>query len=385
MPGPSDLPLPAYGRAALSDLMPSVLSALGISGEPATLELAATSRCVVLLVDGLGHELLLRYGEHAPFLSSLAGRRLTAGFPSTTVTSLASFGTGLPPGEHGLTGYTSWVEEVDDAVAWLTWTTLTGGQDLRERLVPEQVQPASTAFERAALDGVAVTVTAPATFKHSGLTRAVLRGGHYRGAVTAGDAVAHATEGSRLGSRSLVFCYTPDLDLTGHARGVNSEAWLSQLRLVDRFAEELASRLPSGTALYVTADHGMIDVSESARVDFDSSPRLAAGVRALAGEPRARHVHCLPGAVNDVLATWQSELGDRMWVGRGADAVSAGLLGVRVTDVARSRVGDVVAIATGDVAIVRSRAETLVARLLGHHGALTADELFVPLLTTHLT
>ncbi len=137
--------------------MPSVLSALGISGEPATLELAATSRCVVLLVDGLGHELLLRYGEHAPFLSSLAGRRLTAGFPSTTVTSLASFGTGLPPGEHGLTGYTSWVEEVDDAVAWLTWTTLTGGQDLRERLVPEQVQPASTAFERAALDGVAVT------------------------------------------------------------------------------------------------------------------------------------------------------------------------------------------------------------------------------------
>jgi len=217
------------------------------------------------------------------------------------------------------------------------------------------------------------------------LTRAVLRGGHYRGAVTAGDAVAHATEGSRLGSRSLVFCYTPDLDLTGHARGVNSEAWLSQLRLVDRFAEELASRLPSGTALYVTADHGMIDVSESARVDFDSSPRLAAGVRALAGEPRARHVHCLPGAVNDVLATWQSELGDRMWVGRGADAVSAGLLGVRVTDVARSRLGDVVAIATGDVAIVRSRAETLVARLLGHHGAVTADELFVPLLTTHLT
>ena len=119
------------------------------------------------------------------------------------------------------------------------------------------------------------------------MTRAVLRGGHYRGAVTAGDAVAHATEGSRLGSRSLVFCYTPDLDLTGHARGVNSEAWLSQLRLVDRFAEELASRLPSGTALYVTADHGMIDVSESARVDFDSSPRLAAGVRALADLPVA--------------------------------------------------------------------------------------------------
>ena len=380
MPGPG-LRLPAYGHAALSDLMPSVLAALGVPGEPATLELPATSRCVVLLIDGLGYELLLRYGEHAPFLSSLTARRLTAGFPSTTATSLASFGTGLPPGEHGLTGYTSWVEDVDDVVAWLTWTAQAGQQDLRERLVPEQIQPAPTAFERAARAGIDVTVAAPATFRRSGLTRAVLRGGRYRGSVSPGDAVAQAAEASRLGSRSLVYCYTPDLDLTGHVRGVDSPAWLSQLRLVDRFAEELAGRLPRDTILHVTADHGMVDVPEVARVDVDTAPLLAAGVRALAGEPRARHVHCLPGAVDDVLAAWQSELGDRMWVGRGAEALSAGLLGPHVTDLTRSRVGDVLAVATGDVAVVQSRAEPSFARLVGHHGALTAEELFVPLLT----
>ena len=380
----SELPVPAYGRAALSDLMPSVLAALGVPGEPNTLGLPALSRCVVLLVDGLGAELLARHPEEAPFLSSLTGRRLTAGFPSTTATSLASFGTGLTPAQHGLTGYTSWVQEIDEPVAWLTWTSQDGQRDLRERLVPEHAQPAPTVFERAARDGVDVTVAAPAAFRGSGLTRAVLRGGRYRGSVTPGDAIAHAVHASRSGTRSLVYCYTPDLDLTGHVRGVASAAWCSQLRLVDRFAEELASRLPRDTTLLVTADHGMVDVAKTAQVDVDDSPELTAGVRALTGEPRARHLHCLPGAADDVLAAWQGALNGRMWVGRGADALSAGLLGPLVTDVSRSRVGDVVAVATSPVAVVRSHVEPMLTRLVGHHGALTADELLVPLLTTHL-
>ena len=377
-----DLPVPAYGRAALSDLLPSVLASLGVRGEAAPLELPSTSRAVVLLVDGLGRELLARHAELAPFLSSLTSRPLTSGFPSTTVTSLASLGTGRTPGEHGLPGYTSWVEEIDETVAWLSWTPVSSGGDLRERLVPEQVQPRATAFERAELDGVAVTVAAPAVFEGSGLTRAVLRGGAYRGSVTPGDAVAQAVAGSSTGSRSLVYCYTPDLDLTGHVRGVASDAWCSQLRLVDRFAEELAARLPRGTVLHVTADHGMVDVPAEDRVDADATPSLQEGVRVLAGEPRVRHVHCLPGALDDVLAAWQAELGDRMWVGRGSDAVAAGLFGPVVTEVARRRIGDVVVVSTGTTSVVRSVAEPMFSRLLGHHGALTDDELLIPLLST---
>lgn len=382
VPSLSDLPLPAYGTAALSDLLPSVLTSLGVPGERAPLQLPATSRAVLLLVDGLGLRLLERHPDAAPFLTSLARRTLTTGFPSTTVTSLASIGTGLTPGEHGLPGYTSWVEEVDDTVAWLTWTSGAGRQDLREPLVPEQVQPHPPAFERATADGVAVTVAAPAAFEGSGLTRAVLRGGSYRGAVTPGDAIAQAVAGSRLGARSLVYCYTPDLDTTGHVRGVSSDAWLSQLRLLDRFTEELATRLPAGTALHVTGDHGMVDVPEQARVDVDTTPVLRHGVSTLAGEPRARHVHCHPGAADDVLATWSAELGDRMWVGSRESAVTAGLFGPRVSDAAWDRIGDVVAIATGEVAVVRSAAEQFMTRLVGHHGALTDDERLVPLLST---
>lgn len=373
------LEVPAYGSGSLSDLMPAVLSSLGVRGEADVLGLPAAARAVVLLVDGLGAELLRRHADQAPFLSSLRARPLTSGFPATTVTSLASFGTGLPPGEHGLTGYTSYVEELEETVGWLTWT---GPGDLRDRLVPELVQPLPTVFDRAQAAGVEVTVAAPAVFDGSGLTRAVLRGGTYRGTVTAGDVVATAVDGSRRGTRSLVYCYTPDLDLTGHVRGVDSEAWRSQLRLVDGFAEELAGRLPAGTALHVTADHGMVDVPDESKVDLDSSPVLQEGVRAVAGEPRARHVHAHPGAGGEVLARWQGELGDRMWVGSRGDAVRAGLFGPVVSDAALARIGDVVAVATSDVALVQWQREARFSALLGQHGALTDDERLVPLLST---
>lgn len=377
-----ELQVPAYGRGALSDLLPAVLASLGVADEPDVLGLPETGRAVVLLVDGLGAELLRRHAGEAPFLSSLTARPLTAGFPATTVTSLSSLGTGLPPGEHGLTGYTSWVQEVDVAVGWLGWTPVGSSDDLRERLVPEQVQPQRTVFERAAAAGIDVTVAAPAQFEGTGLTRAVLRGGRYRGSVTPGDAIAHAVTGSRGGTRSLVYCYTPDLDLTGHVRGVDSDAWRAQLRLVDRFAEELAARLPAGTALHVTADHGMVDVPDGSKVDADDDENgLMAGVLALAGEPRARHVHAHPGAEAEVLARWQELLADRMWVGTGGDAVALGLLGPVVTPEARARTGDVVAVATGDVAVVRREVEPFFSALLGQHGALTPDELLVPLLT----
>ena len=373
---------PAYGTGSLADLLPSVLTSLGVAGEASPLELAPTSRVVVLLVDGLGLELLARHADAAPFLSSLASRPLTTGFPSTTVTSLSSFGTGLPPGQHGLTGYTSWAQEVEQVVGWLSWRPAGGGGDLRGALVPEDVQPLETAFERASRAGVEVTVAAPAQFEGSGLTRAVLRGGHYRGAVTAADAIAHAVAGSRLGDRSLVYCYTPDLDTTGHVRGVDSEAWRIALTLVDRYAEELAARLPRGTVLHVTADHGMVDVGEDDKLDLDARPDLLAGVRAVAGEPRARHVHALPGAAGDVLAAWQESLGDVVQVLSRTQAVEAGLLGPVVTPQALRRTGDVVAVSTGALSLVQRERDPFMSALVGQHGAMTPDEVLVPLLTT---
>ena len=79
---------PRYGEATLADVMPSVLAALEV-GDDNRLGLPPAQRAVVMLVDGMGLVGLRAHAAAAPYLSAMTCRELTAGFPSTTVTSLA--------------------------------------------------------------------------------------------------------------------------------------------------------------------------------------------------------------------------------------------------------------------------------------------------------
>jgi hypothetical protein len=174
--------------------------------------------------------------------------------------------------------------------------------------------------------------------------------------------------------------YTGDLDATGHRWGCTSPAWRFQLAYVDRLAEQLASVLPADTVLYVTADHGMVDVPASERIDADAVPELRDGVELLAGEGRARHVYAEPGAAAYVLGRWQATLGDSAWVVSREEAVEQGWFG-SVAPRAAARIGDVVAAMRGRSAVVATQAEPRESALVGMHGSLTPDEQRVPLLS----
>lgn len=374
-----DLPLhDVYAEPTLADLMPSVLASAGVPGEANRLALPEQSRTVVLLVDGMGWNLLRRNAAAAPFLTGLDGRPIRAGFPTTTAVSIASLGTGLASGAHAVTGYQSYVEEIDAPFNWLRWTLAGTAVDQRERFVPEWIQPHPTVFERADAAGLTVTTVVPRSFDGSGLTRAVLRGGNFVGVSAYGDLLAHVVAAVTADDRTLVYCYLGEVDTVGHLYGPESPSWTAQLTVVDRFVEQLVAALPAGTRLLITADHGMIDASRGRRVDFDHLPALAEDVDVIAGEPRCRHVHTRrPGAV---LERWRDELGDDLWVGTRDDVIAGGLFGPDPSPAACRRIGDVVAIGLGESTVIRTDGELVMSQLPGQHGALTDEELLVPLL-----
>ena len=109
-PVPSDLVVPRYGERSLAEVVPALLAALGVPSPgdgPDALAVPPVRAAGLLLVDGLGADLLRRYAADAPFLAGLPDvGPLTAGFPSSTATSLTSLGTGTPPGAHGIVGIT---------------------------------------------------------------------------------------------------------------------------------------------------------------------------------------------------------------------------------------------------------------------------------------
>lgn len=367
--------------AHLADVVPSLLAAMGVDGFEGRIALGSNvSGACVLLIDGLGAELLDTYAADAPVLAGMRGQRLQVGYPATTVAGLAALGTGCRSGEHGMVGYSFRLPGAGLLNA-LRWREHPWGQDLRNRVPPERVQPMPTTFERAVSAGVAVSVVSPAHFTQSGMTRAVLRGGRYVGVHALGDLAACVTQA--IADGGLCYGYHGDLDLVGHLYGAGSAAWRMQLRHVDRLVESVVENLPPGSLLAVVADHGMVTVDPSEVVDVDACAPLLDGVDAIAGEPRARHVYVTDGAVESVLAAWREVLGERAWVVTRDEAVAAGWFGERVRDDVRPRIGDVVAAARGSAVVVRRTAEPLESSLVGHHGSLTSAEQHVPLLLAY--
>jgi hypothetical protein len=364
--------VPTYGVAALADLAASVCASLGIPNFHNVLGFEPTKRACVLLVDGLGWEQLRDHPAAAPFLSELAlnSRPVTAGFPSTPVTSLGSLCTGTPPGQHGMLGYQVIEPGEGRLLNGLRWDS---------RVDPNRWQPLPTIYQRAVAAGIAAFHIAQGSFRGTGLTNALMRGAEYLAADSMGALAARAAAALAGHARALVVVYHGDLDGTGHVFGVGSDAWRKQLAHVDKLVEQLAADLPSGASLHVTGDHGMVDVGTDDRIDYDLEPALRAGVALLGGEPRARHVYARPGAAADVLAAWREALGDRGWVLPRDDAIKEGWFGP-VDAAMAERIGDVVAALAGNTAVVASRGEPRESALFGMHGSLTASEQLIPAL-----
>ena len=364
----------AAPSGSLADVLPAAARALGVRGfVDGALELPPARRVCVLLVDGMGERLLVARGGHAPYLRSLlpGAHVLECGFPSTTATSLGSFGTGLPPGAHGMVGYQVLDPDAGHLLNELSFEPATD---------PRRWQPERTVFERVAGEGVEVVMVGPAFFEGSGLTEAALRGGRFVAAKLLDRRVDEAVAAVRSSPRCLVYVYWGDLDKVGHTRGCGSWEWGEELAHVDLAVRTLAARLPDDVLLLVTADHGMVDVPEADRLDIARDAELAAGVRLTGGEPRAPMLYCEPGATDDVLATWRSRLGGSVDVLSGDEAVAAGWFGP-VTARSRSRIGDVVAAARDLVSVHDSRHQRPeLLTLTGMHGARTPEETRVPLL-----
>lgn len=359
----------------LSEVVPSVLTALGVPGFTNTLDFPDVSRACVLLIDGLGWELLNEHAADAPVLTQLRHRPLRVGYPATTAAGLAAIGTGVASGEHGMTGYTFEVPGVGVLNA-LRWRRHPGGPDLSDVLAAEDVQPLPTTFARAAAAGLPVSVVSSARFARSALTRAVLRGGDYVGVYAAGDLAAAALTALERGG--FCYAYHSDLDFLGHLYGPGSLAWRLQLRQVDRLVESIMDALPPGGLLAVVADHGMVRLDDTV-VDVDADDALLTGVRALAGEVRARHVYAEPGAQADVLAAWRETLGPHAWVVERDEAIEQGWFGATVTARVRPRIGDVVAAARDRSGMLRRANEPKESALVGQHGSFTSAEQLVPL------
>ena len=355
--------------------MPSIFSSLGLETAEDAIGVGATpsGRELLFLIDGFGADVLSKYATAAPTLASLiAHGSVQTSFPSTTATSLATLTTGAMPGAHGMLGYTVQVPRSGGRILnSLKWD---------ERVDPVIWQPVPTLFERAMAAGITTTHVAAKRYENSGFTRAVFRGAHYKGANITTDLLSETIEALKS-SPSFVYLYVNDLDSAGHSDGVGSDKWLAALTSIDQLVQSLIAQVPRGTRIWVTADHGMINVGEKVVLGLDND--LLTDISVIAGEPRARHLYLgdkPQSVVAEVIQRWQEFFGSKVLLHSRASAISSGLFGADVSEAAADRAGDVIAIAQGELVLLDPERADKEGEMVGHHGGDSVIESSVPLL-----
>ena len=349
--------------------LPETANSLGISEN-------TSKRECLLLVDGLGKNAIDEFASTTKVLKSLEYQEtLVATFPSTTATSLTSLGTGVSPGKHGMVGYTMRVphsgnpERVLNALKW------------DERVDPVIWQSCPTLFERANSFGIRTSHVAGKRYADTGFTRAALRGGIYLGANNI-DEISSGAAHALKDSDSFAYVYLNDVDDASHSAGFGSTKFLSALERVDQLVGSLLEKLPKGSRLWVTSDHGMIN-----RKDYEvigKQNNLLDGVRLMAGEPRVRYLYIDPDSIEDVRERWQDFFGDRVVIKTRSEAIAEGLFGETVLEHVLDRIGDLVVIAKDELILVEIERESQQCAMVGHHGGITPAEVEIPLLTYQL-
>jgi hypothetical protein len=365
--------LPDYSAANLSGLVPALMAAPG--ARPAWLTGAAreAGQVVLLVLDGLGWEQLRDRRALAPHMSSLQGGPITSVVPTTTACALTSLVVGAPPAAHGVVGYRLVVAGPTgpEVMNVLKWRTPSG--DARPFVDPLTFQ------SRDPFGGIAVPVVSKAAFAGTGFTDA-----HQRGARQVGwyESSALAVEVRRLveAGEPFVYAYYDGIDRTAHIYGFDAH-YEAELVAADRIVGDLLDVLPPEAALVVTADHGQVEVGSNL-VELDDE--VMALTAMVSGEPRFRWLHTPSGERDEVekLADLCRErYGAQAWVATYDQVESDGWLGGPVSDEVRPRLGDVAIAPFAPVAYMEP-GEAAESRLVCRHGSLTADEMYVPLLSS---
>ena len=380
----------------------------------------AQAPLVMVLVDGLGWQMLRECAGHTPNLRRLLADSdyLHTCAPSTTAAALTTLATGVYPGAHAMVGYAvrdpllrgqlgaGHVPKASDVFDLITFKN-SSHDPLTWQSVPTLIERANAKAKAGYGPQLGAVSIGRSKFAGSGLSLAAWRGFKHIGVDALDQRPYQAYRAIKEGAK-LVYLYVGELDHAGHNHGWHSDKWLQALEALDAMVGQLFRRLPTGTRIVLTADHGMVDTDRRHRIDLAKEKELAKDVVAVAGESRflqlyvADDVASAPAAgspglgvagtqtgidvvensghkelANGVAKRWAEFLGDRaIWVGTDPTPLIGPL-----SPGARAAVGDVLVALNDNWTVVDSRVQSFHAtQLIGVHGSLTPVELEVPLI-----
>lgn len=367
---------PDYEHSVLN-VACSVLKMFGAEPPHAALPELTTlprkSHVALVILDGMGVDALSLLPESA-FLRRRQIATLTSVCPSTTTAATGSLYSALSPAEHGWLGWSCYFKEY----ARLVDLFLDRDSYSHERLTSspaKRLMPYDSVFtriHRAAGDRVLTRAVFP--FEPSPLSGM-------------GDTViARDLDEAALAIRSrdareaFTLFYWADPDDTMHNFGARSDRAAKVLAQLNAWAEALAPKL-TDTTLIITADHGLIDVTEPVWLN-ECREIMRCLVMPPSVESRAASLFVKRGREREFEDAFREKLGADFLLMTREEALSRRLFGPgKMHEKADDFTGDYLALATGTRAIYyKAEGAEPHGKMIGHHAGLTEQEMLVPLI-----
>ena len=381
---------PDYQGSSIANLMQTLASVRGgdvglyppLDGLD-TQPLANARNVVMLVIDGLGYEYLSQYPDS--HLYEHLHSKIMAVAPPTTTASVSTYLTGLAPQQHGLTGWFTYLRELGSVVTIWPWVLRAGGPQLGEsgRVAMELLNLPSF-FDRLAVDTYSVMPDflqgSEFNLMVSGQASLVPYGTYQQ----CFDEVARLCRNTR---KKYVYAYWAGFDMLAHGFGVGSEQVASHFLELDQAFDKLVDQLAgSDTALLVSADHGFVDAPPEKRIDLSDHPELKACLQVpLCGEPRLAYCyvrHDRRPQFEDYVEQNFSGIA-QLYVSQ--DLVDENLYGLgRAHPELANRTGDYTLVMEDSYVMIDSLPGDTTPQLVGYHGGLSSQEIYVPLILVDL-
>lgn len=389
---PTPLPLsvaprpPDYRDGCLVNLMASIVAARGGRPDYPTLsllprlELARATNLILLAIDGLGDDWLARRSPDGLLRQHRLGA-IDSVFPSTTATAITTYLTGDAPRRHGLTGWYTWMSELGAVMTVLPGTPRYGGVPYRKAGIdPVRLFGHRPVFERIGTRSLIVSPNRIArsdfNIAHAGSAKVL----PFDGLADLFRQLGRALRRDRV--PKFLYAYWPDLDSIGHRDGMESDAAVQHLRLIEQaLADFLVAAAGTDTVLLVCADHGQVDTVPDDLIDLSQHPELESCLALpLCGEPRAAFAYLRSGRESDFLDYCRGPLAGQVEVHPSRALKEAGWFGFGPEHPRfDERIGDWCILPIGNRIIRQWLPFEERRHLIGQHGGLSEAELRVPL------
>lgn len=382
---PRDTVLPDYDNGGLHGLVRAFAAYL--DRQPGAQPLpdlpASSGRSVVfLLIDGLGDAFLQRFGAGSVLAAHRKGR-ITSVFPSTTSAAVTATMTGLSPAQHGLTGWFIRDKRFGGIVAPLPLYRR-GADSLAALRLTQRLFPYRSLFQRRVRPSLVVS---PREIAWSRFSKRHCRGarivGYGRGLQGLVEAVVKGAGEMRQAGGGYIHAYYPLFDTLSHEFGSTSPQAMEEFRCVDTAFATLLERLRGlDCEVVVTADHGFTDAADERTVDMDEHPQLIAMLECpLWGERRAAFCAVRKGREVEFEAAAAEVFAGKAVVARSRDLVAAGLFGPGALNARLAeRTGTHTLLMEPGWTVVDSVPGEHRHNMIGVHGGLSPDEMWIPLI-----